>query len=57
MEFRVLEYFLAVTQEQSISAAAESLNLTQPTISRQLKDLEDELGKQLLVRGKRNHKI
>ncbi len=57
MELRVLEYFLAVTQEQSISAAAEYLNLTQPTISRQLKDLEEELGKQLLVRGKRNHKI
>lgn len=57
MELRVLEYFLAVTQEQSISAAAEHLNLTQPTISRQLKDLEEELGKQLLVRGKRNHKI
>ncbi|MEG0410307.1 MAG: LysR family transcriptional regulator [Erysipelotrichaceae bacterium] len=53
MELRVLEYFLAVTREQSISAAAESLHLSQPTLSRQLKDMEDELGKQLLIRGNR----
>ncbi|MEG0240558.1 LysR family transcriptional regulator [Anaerorhabdus sp.] len=53
MELRVLEYFLAVTREQSISAAAESLHLSQPTLSRQLKDMEDELGKQLIVRGNR----
>ena len=53
MEIRVLEYFLAVTREQSISGAAESLHLSQPTLSRQLKDLEDELGKQLLIRGNR----
>ena len=51
MELRVLEYFLAVAREQSISAAAESLHLSQPTLSRQLKDLENELGKQLLIRG------
>lgn len=53
MELRVLQYFLAVAREQSITAAAQSLHLTQPTLSRQLKDLEDELGKQLLVRGPR----
>lgn len=53
MELRVLQYFLAVTREQSISAAAESLHLSQPTLSRQLKDLEDELGKQLFIRGNR----
>lgn len=53
MELRVLQYFLAVTREQSISGAAESLHLSQPTLSRQLKDLEDELGKQLLIRGNR----
>lgn len=53
MEIRVLEYFLAVTREQSISGAAESLHLSQPTLSRQLKDLEEELGKQLLIRGNR----
>ncbi len=48
MELRVLQYFLAVTREQSISGAAESLHLSQPTLSRQLKELEEELGKQLL---------
>lgn len=53
MELRVLEYFLAVTREQSISKAAESLHLSQPTLSRQLKEMEDELGKQLLIRGNR----
>lgn len=53
MELRVLQYFLAVTREQSISGAAESLHLSQPTLSRQLKDLEEELGKQLMIRGNR----
>ena len=53
MELRVLQYFLAVAREQSISRAAESLHLSQPTLSRQLKDMEDELGKQLFVRGSR----
>ncbi len=48
-----MEYFLAVAREQSITAAAEFLHLTQPTLSRQLKELEDEFGKQLFVRGKR----
>lgn len=51
MELRVLQYFLAVAREQSITAAAESLHLTQPTLSVQLKGLEEELGKQLLVRS------
>lgn len=53
MELRVLEYFLAVAREESISKAAEFLHLTQPTLSRQLKDLEGELGKQLFLRGNR----
>lgn len=53
MELRVLQYFLTVAREQSISGAADFLHLTQPTLSRQLKDLEDELGKQLLIRGSR----
>lgn len=53
MELRVLQYFLAVAREQSISGAAESLHLSQPTLSRQLKDLEDELGKQIMIRGNR----
>lgn len=51
MEIRVLKYFLAVAREQSFSKAAETLFLSQPTLSRQLKDLEDELGKQLFIRG------
>ena len=53
MELRVLQYFLAVAREQNISAAAQSLHLTQPTLSRQLRDLEEELGKQLMIRGNR----
>lgn len=53
MELRVLQYFLAVCREQSISGAAEALHLSQPTLSRQLKDMEEELGKQLLIRGNR----
>ena len=51
MELRVLEYFLAVAREQSISAAAASLHLSQPTLSVQLRQLEEELGKPLLIRG------
>ena len=42
MELRLLQYFLAVAREQSISGAAEFLHLSQPTLSRQLKDLEEE---------------
>ena len=57
MELRVLRYFLAVAREESISDAADFLHITQPTLSRQLMDLEEELGKQLLIRGKRNRKI
>lgn len=53
MELRVLQYFLAVAREQSISGAAESLFLSQPTLSRQLKELEEQLGKQLFIRGNR----
>ncbi|MDO4302047.1 MAG: LysR family transcriptional regulator [Clostridia bacterium] len=53
MEIRVLKYFLAIAREQSISGAAEALHLSQPTLSRQIKDMEDELGKQLLIRGTR----
>ena len=53
MEVRILKYFLAVALEQNISAAAQSLYLSQPTLSRQLKELEDELGKQLFIRGNR----
>ena len=51
MDIRVLQYFLTVAREESITRAAEALRMTQPPLSRQLKDLEDELGKQLLIRG------
>ncbi len=53
MEIRVLKYFIAIAREQSILAAAESLHLSQPTLSRQIKDMEEELGKQLFIRGSR----
>ena len=51
MEIRELRYFLAIAREQSISKAAESLYMTQPSLSRQMQNLEKELGKQLFVRG------
>ena len=51
MELRVLNYFLAIAREQSIVHAAETLHLSQPTLSTQIKGLEEELGKQLLIRG------
>lgn len=54
MDIRVLEYFLTVAREGSITKAAETLHMTQPPLSRQLKDLEAELGKQLLIRGSKN---
>ncbi len=55
LDIRVLEYFLAVAREGNITKAAETLHMTQPPLSRQLKDLETELGKQLIIRG--NKKI
>lgn len=51
MDIRVLQYFLAVAREESITRAAETLHMTQPPLSRQLKDLEKEVGKPLLIRG------
>ena len=51
MEIRVLRYFLAVVTAGNITKAARQLHLTQPTLSRQLADLEAELGVQLFVRG------
>lgn len=53
MEIRVLEYFLAVAEAGSITKAAEHLHLTQPTLSRQIKELELSLGKELFIRGSR----
>lgn len=54
MELRVLRYFLTVVDERNISHAAEKLHVSQPTISRQLRDLEDELGVTLFERGSRS---
>lgn len=53
MDIRILKYFLAVAQEENITRAAEQLHITQPSLSRQMIELEQELGKQLLIRGKR----
>lgn len=55
MEIRVLRYFLAVAREESITAAANFLHLTQPTLSRQIHDLEEELGQRLLIR--KSHRV
>lgn len=53
MDIRVLQYFVTIVQHKSITHAAESLHVTQPTISRQIKELEEELGVTLLIRGSR----
>ena len=53
MELRLLRYFLAVAHEENITRAAESLHITQPSLSKQLMELEQEFGKQLFIRGKR----
>jgi DNA-binding transcriptional LysR family regulator len=53
MEIRVLKYFLAIAREENITAAAEVLHVSQPTLSKQLMDLEAELGKKLFDRGNR----
>lgn len=51
MEIRVLRYFLEIAREGNMSRAAESLHVSQPTLSKQMKDLEQELGKKLFRRG------
>ena len=53
MELRTLQYFLAVTREENITRAAKSLYISQPYLSKQLMELENELGKKLFIRGKR----
>lgn len=53
IETRLLQYFLAVAEEQSFTKAAEYLHISQPTLSKQMMDLEENLGKQLLIRGKK----
>lgn len=53
MELRILRYFLAVAREGSISRAAETIHITQPSLSRQIAQLEEETGAKLLIRGSR----
>ena len=52
MELRVLKYFLMVAREENITKAANLLHVTQPTLSRQMMQLEEELGVKLFSRGK-----
>lgn len=54
MEIRVLRYFLAIAREGSITNAANFLHVTQPTLSCQIRDLEEELGQKLFIRGSHN---
>ena len=53
MEIRTLKYFLAVAREEGVNRAADALHVTQPTLSRQMAQLEDELGVKLFERGAR----
>ena len=57
MELRTLRYFLAAAQEENITRAADILHVTQPTLSRQIMDLERELGVTLMLRGKNGLKL
>lgn len=54
MELRILRYFLTTAEEGNITRAADILHITQPTLSRQLTELEKELGTTLMIRGKRS---
>ena len=53
IETRLLQYFLAVARERNITRAAETLFISQPTLSKQMMELEEQLGRQLFVRGRR----
>lgn len=53
MDLRVLEYFLAVVESGNVSKAAQKLHLTQPTLTRQLQQLEEIYGTRLFIRGSR----
>ena len=57
MDIRVLRYFLTIAQEESFSRAAQVLFISQPTLSRQIRDMEEELGVQLLIRSNRNVRL
>ena len=57
IETRLLQYFLTVAQELNITKAAEALYIAQPTLSKQMMDLEQQLGKKLFIRGKRKLRL
>jgi DNA-binding transcriptional LysR family regulator len=57
MEIRALRYFVTSVQEEGITAAADVLHVSQPTISRQIRELEEELGATLFSRGNRGHTL
>lgn len=57
MEIRVLRNFIAVVQEEGVTAAADVLRISQPALSRQIKDLEEEMGATLFVRGNRGRSL
>lgn len=53
MDFRLITYFLALCEEENFTIAANRLGITQPTLSKEIKNLEYDLGKELIIRGKR----
>ena len=57
MELRVLKYFITIADEQNMSRAAEIIHITQPTLSRQIMELEEELGVRLFERNRQNRKF
>ena len=57
MELRILKYFITIANEQNISRAAQIIHITQPTLSRQIIELEEELGVQLFERNRQNRKF
>ena len=57
MELRVLRYFLEIAREENVTHAAQRLHVSQPTLSRQIKELEDELGKKLFTRSNYSIKL
>ena len=57
MEIRVLRYFLAIAREENMTRAAKYLHVTQPTLSKQIKQLEEEIGKKLFIRSNYSIKL
>ena len=57
MEIRVLRYFLAIAREENMTRAAKYLHVTQPTLSKQIKQLDEEIGKKLFIRSNYSIKL